>query len=184
VDLIDAYNRLKKSYDLSILFSLGLYHKYKNVNRIYLDENEELKNINSYIKYLDKSFFKIFGNTVYVCLVDYTEQECNSFPNEELTLLKKCGIDIKETDSKYFSKYIEDEERYAHYLLHVVKKNNLNLYIKGLLSLHLDKEPYFTSNMFILSEDLKYLINLYDDRGVDVMKMLIDTSQNSSINRS
>lgn len=169
----EAYNLLKSKFDLEHLFSVGHFHKYENVIRIHLDEKIELNSVKDYESFFLDLFKDYFTDSIFICLTTQSWKKTSTFPKLEKNRLNKAGINIDIESSMYFSKYIKEEEWYVHSLFYKADKLDLVKYYPSILNNIEDVKHFFWSDVFIVSEDLKYCINIYDDRGVDITSLNI-----------
>jgi len=104
-------------------------------------------------------------------LVFYSEDEQDKEYLEKIKEVKECGIHIPEVTSSR-KKYIEDYEVYTHYVFFEVNRSNLHKYIEGILaqSLKFDK-PCLPCDVFYVKSDLTKIVNIYDDRGMDILSL-------------
>lgn len=174
MDLHLMLELLRKKFDLNSLFSLGLYNKFDNVNRIFLDEIcDKNYKFDSVYSYAEKVFKTKIKSDFFVCMVTYTENPTNVFPSQELEQLSDNEIDIP-TKFIYWSAYNNEEEWYVHYLFYEEKEIFLPKYISGLLARHLlDNKPYIGSEMFFIPQAGDVMINMYDDRGMDILELIL-----------
>jgi hypothetical protein len=161
---------LEKDSNIFDLFSLGLYHKYENVNRVYLDTiiDRTQKNIETRIY---KELAQHNDNEVFMCLLDSSENEIeNPFHTEEFNKeLRNLSISLP-TDNQIQIKYNDDDEMYEFRMYFFEEKINLKKYIQGILSRSIsNSDRYLSSEVFILFPSNRTLFNLYDDRGFDTL---------------
>lgn len=173
MDVNSAISLLENKYDIKLLFSLGLYNKFDKVDREYFDELN-LKELELYIylkKYLTRKLRTLLGEKYFVCLVLYFEEECDNDLSEDLESIKECGIQIPNNNVS-FTRYIEEEELYAHYIFFEDCEDNLQKYIAETLAIDLlNVDPVMPCNVFYVKSDLTKVVNIYDDRGMDVLSL-------------
>lgn len=171
-----AISILEDQYDISLIFSSGLYHKFDNVERVYLDEfNLKQSELYSFLnKYLKNKLDDLLGEDYFICLLFYSEDEQDKDYLEELHTLEECGIQIP-TRHIYRKKYIDDEELYTHYVFFEDNRKNLHKYIEETLARTLtDNEPWLPCEVYYVKRDLSKIVYIYDDRGMDILSLDAD----------
>jgi len=159
----------KDKYPIETIFSLGLYHKFNNVQRIYLDKLFGKKYDES-IDYVTNLVKINMGKQFYVCLVDYSDFEMSFFDKHSIANLNKIQIQIPNYNI-YMTKYIKDDEWYEQYLMFIDYNINIKKYISGIINRVRFNKPSINTNVFFVDLNLKMVINLYDDRGLDILKL-------------
>ncbi len=172
-DLEIIFTKIEQSYNIKDLFSYALYHKYDNVKRVYLDEFE-LSGIQLFlflINFICDVMKNYFSETVYICLVNFDNENLTKLPKEKIKAMKLLDINIPKASIKK-QYYLEEDEFYVTLFFFEEKFQKINKYLWGLLACNfLGIEPYLQMGMFFISKDLSSLINVYDDRGMDIMKL-------------
>jgi hypothetical protein len=70
--------------------------------------------------------------------------------------------------------HIEEDELYIQLFFFEVNFDDILKYLWGLLSSNFRGiEPFLQMEIFFISKDLKTLINVYDDRGMDILELKI-----------
>lgn len=172
-DLKMIFMKIEESYDIKDLFSYALYHKYNNVKRVYLDVFE-LKGVQLFlflINFICDIMKNYFSETMYICLVSFDNENMIKLPKEKIKSLKLLDINIPKASIKK-QYYLEEDEFYVTLYFFEEKFQNINKYIWGLLACNFSEiEPCLQMSMFFISKDLTSLVNVYDDRGMDIMKL-------------
>lgn len=163
----DITQGLLKNQSLDDLFSVGLYHRFKRVNRFFLDELFD-KNYSKSISFVSDHILQIVGDKFYVCLVDYSEIDLNFFNAETLSNIDANGIDIPKS-RLFFSKYISEDDWYGQYLFYEESGTNIGKYVSGIINRVSRDKPSLIPEVYYLNFNLNTLINVYDDRGMDIM---------------
>jgi len=164
---------LDKWYDIRLLFSPGIYNKFDNSDREYFDElnlkgSKLFYFLNNYLKY---KLEDLLGDRFYVCLVFYSEDERGSDLSDKIQLVKECGINIP-SDYVSVNRYIEDYEVYCNYFFYEESVDNLSKYISGTLAIDLmEGIPRLPCDAFYIKRDMTKVVNVYDDRGMDVVNL-------------
>lgn len=167
------YSEIISKNERESIFRPGPYNHCRNAKRIYLDDlGEEIKsNFDSLTDFILKKTDNLLGEYFFVCLVTYTEDKRVLFPDKELMQLKNCNIPLP-SEFKFDQAYIDDDEWYSNYLFFKERKKFLRNYVKGILAPSLSPvDPLINLDVFFISSDLKILINLYDDRGMDIVEL-------------
>jgi len=171
---IDAsYSEIIKQNSRESIFNPGPYNHCAKANRIYLDElDEEIKtDLQLLTTTVLNKISKLFKDSFFVCLVTFTQEKSVFFPKEDLTQLTNCGIPLP-IEFQFEQTYIELDEWYANYLFFKESKTSLKRYVKGILATYLsENEPYINLDVFFISNNLEKLVNLYDDRGMDIVEL-------------
>lgn len=168
-------DHLVTKYDANDLFHPGPYNS-KGITgeRIYLDEiglkGGEL--YNHLVKLIDDKIGSLFNKGLYVCIATSSWEDTSNYPKEDLEHVKKCGIKVP-TTAAYSKKYISDEEWYRHYLLFEEQPENLRQYIHYSIANHIQEieSTYWPCDIFILNSTLNIMVNIYDDRGMDIIEL-------------
>lgn len=152
------------------IFHTGPYNHCENSERIYLDElfinnSDRIVLLRDFIM---KNFKRFYNYDFYVCLVTFSDDNLEKFPQEVLLRLKDCNIQLP-IENSYSSKYIQDDEWYAHYLFFKESKYHFEKYINSILYDY--NEPSIYSDVFIINKELSELVNIYDDRGMDIVQL-------------
>lgn len=175
-DIELAFNKIEQSYDIKVLFSYALYHKFDNVERIYLDEFnvEGIELFLFLINYLYELMKSNFTDSIYICLVNFSNKKLFNLPKKKKESMKYLNINIS-NDKIQKTYFLEDDEWYVNLFFYKEEFKNIKKYLWGILSKNfLGIEPVLNMELFFISNDLSKLINIYDDRGVDIMKLEID----------
>jgi hypothetical protein len=70
-NLKSVFEKIEYFYDIKVLFSLGLYHKFENVKRVYLDIFDK-KGIDLFIfliGYISNLILDYFSDSLYICMI-------------------------------------------------------------------------------------------------------------------
>jgi hypothetical protein len=170
--LDSIYKAIQKENDKLSIFHSGPFNLCPDSKRIYLDEfGLEKKDLLPFLKkYVYELIEPVLGQTFYVCLVSNSEDKINIFPQDSLNHLESCKIETP-IEFVHDNEYIHEDEWYNHYLFYKETGSNLQKYINGILGHLIKTEPYLDMEVFFIDNSLKTLINLYDDRGIDIVNL-------------
>jgi hypothetical protein len=169
------FEKIESTYDIKELFSLGLYHKYEKVNREYLDKFDK-KGIDLFlflIDYISDLMIKYFSDSLYVAMLYSDNKYEKKLQKKTIDNLKYLNINIPANCIKreYF---LPDDELHTKLFFFEEDYKNIKKYLWGLLSRNfMGIEPSLNMEIFFISKDLKTLINVYDDRGMDILELKI-----------
>ncbi|TNE54019.1 MAG: hypothetical protein EP338_09005 [Bacteroidetes bacterium] len=167
-ELKKIFDYFDARFDLNKLFSVGIYHRFRNVERIYLDE---MQSSFDKIEYLKRNIIsKIENDELYACMVTYTEVAQENFPGNSIIELNRCGIDT-EREVVFKCLFDEEEEWYSNLLFFKLNYVEIEKFISGVLFRTESKRRSFSSEFFIVNYTTKKVINVYDDRGVDILEI-------------
>lgn len=169
------FEKIENSYDIKELFSLGLYHKFENVNRVYLDVFDK-KGIDLFlflIDYINDIMKEYFSGSLYICMIYDDNKYTKKLPKETIETMKRLSINIPENSIKR-EYYKEDDEFYTKLFFFEDNFDAIKKYLWGLLSRNfIGVSPFLHMDIFFISKDLKTLISVYDDRGLDILELKI-----------
>lgn len=175
----EILDRISANYNINNLFSLGLFSRFENVKRIYLDYIP-LKGIIRFKYLLNKLELELsdilLNKDFYVCINICDDKKRNIIHKKTFKELLNIGVEIPD-DFKMFSEFDENEEWYNNIIFYKENKEKLINYIWGVLATDLGVKPFFANMskyIFFISGDGNTLISLYDDRGYDVMSLVCD----------
>ncbi|MFA8301428.1 MAG: hypothetical protein ACEPOV_14770 [Hyphomicrobiales bacterium] len=164
-----------EAYGLDRIFTLGLKHSFENVKRVYLDELN-VSGISGFLKLIDytKKIIKpLIGDEFFICFVSQSDKVFSKSCKRQLSMLTFLGL--KKPSEIYMKDiFLEEEERFMRYLFFLDSLSSLETYIWGALASEYEGvniTPYIAGDIFIISQDLRYVINIYDDRGLDILKL-------------
>lgn len=166
--------KIEKNYDLNNLFSIGLYLRYANTKRIYLDniKKEGIDLFMFLLELIEKYMRKHLSDSIYICLMNYEWTYQKELSTETVNQLKRTGINIPELCAKR-EYYDFDDEWYVKLYFYEESLDNIKKYLWGILAGHCLVQPNSFMDMFFISKDLSALLNVYDDRGMDLKKLNI-----------
>jgi len=172
MEIDESFNYLISNYDFAKIFSHNSNYNFPNNERIYLD-NTGLKGKRLHSHLLEKTS-RIASNYVksefLVALVEFSPE------NSE-----KEGYILRDMDEYnlalpeaylYHEEFIEEDEWFIKCLFFYECKNTLESYFNGVLTRHiagLNRKKYLKPEPFIFDLELNYRIDLYDDRGMDIL---------------
>lgn len=157
---------IKEKVDCNRLFRVGPFNRFNNAERIELPSSEESSVQDITQKAISIITEEIASKEFYVILV--FEEYNDELTKEEVELARECGVDIDKPIGSY-NFYDDDDDLYCFVRAYHCNESELEVIIKGKLARHFDLEPYFMAELFILSSDFKTIINLYDERGLDIV---------------
>lgn len=171
------FEKIEKNYDLNDLFSAGPYNRYENTKRIYFD-NIKKRGIDRFlflIELIEKYMRKQFSDSIYICLIDYDFTYQKKLPKKKVSQFEYTGIKIPKLCAK---RDFYDMEAEWYIKLHFFEENigNIKKYLWGSLAGNfsdIDIQPILRLDIYFISKDLSTLINIYNDRGMDIMKLNI-----------
>jgi hypothetical protein len=172
MNLDSVFKAIQKKNDKFSIFHPGPYNLCPDSKRIYLDEFGLEKEELFYFlrKYVHELIAPILGQTFYVCLVSHSEEKMKAFPQESLNHLESCKIQTP-INFLYDSEYVNDDEWHNHYLFYNETDSTLQKYIDGILGYLIESKPCFNMEVFFIDKSLETLINIYDDRGMDIVNL-------------
>lgn len=169
MDLDQAFKKLE-TYGLANVFNIGLFNRFNGCERKYLDHIPQ--NLRGFIVILDMLHDLILshlGEDIFVCVRTSSHNIIKDLKNE-LTSLSEVGLElpVKVIQAQLYS---EDDELY--YCYSFFEWTDL---IKPFLWLSISNNysnisPKYDLDIFFVSKNVCKLINIYDDRGVDILKI-------------
>ena len=172
MDIQKAFNYLSLNYDFSKIFSHNSNYNFPNNERIYLDETG-LKGQRLYKFLLEKTEViasKYIQDRYFVALVNFSPEKSKK---EDYILSDMEQFNLALPDEYFYhEEYIEEDEWFIKCLFFYEYKNPIKSYFDGILSCHIptrNKKKFLKCEPFIFDLELKYRVDLYDDRGMDIL---------------
>jgi len=168
VNLNQAFRKLEK-LGLADVFSIGLFNKFDNCERKYLDNiPHDLSGFIAILDILQDLILSQLGSVIFVCVRTSSHSKIIDMKNE-INDLSEIGLKLPD-EIIYTQLYSDEDELY--YCYSFFKWNDL---IKPLLWINISNnfpniKPAFDFDLFFVSMDVSKIINVYDDRGVDILK--------------
>lgn len=157
MNINEALEELEKQFDISKLFDLGVFNRFSNSERIYLDEFD-LKGMDLFLfilNYIHKKLEIEFEDRLFVCLLAHTEDDLGQFPAKILKNFSKFDMKIPK-QTVYRKRYVEEDMWFCHYLFFEESKSELLKYIWGILARNFTHiQPHLAVDVFFISHDLK-----------------------------
>lgn len=155
------------------LFSVGPGKGTLNVYRYHLDEYP-IKGLDLFAflhHQLSNDVQMRMGAEFFVCLSRRTSSPKKKYPNKALKEVRFLGIEVPE-DAVYRCESPEEEGDSMNLLFYPGNPQDISKYVWGVLAHNFPKvEPALNSDVFFVSADLKRMVNIYDDRGMDVVEL-------------
>lgn len=171
MELKTAIENIRKKHTLKKVFSLGIFNRFENCKRIYLDRlNKKGLDLFIYlVRNITSKMKLIFRNGYFVCILSYSNAELKNIPYSTLKVFKIFNIKIPK-DHVYIQEYCKEDEIFLHYLFFRENPTNLEKLIWFCLSRNFTHiKPYSNSDIFFFTLNTDLIINLYDDRGIDIL---------------
>ena len=174
MEIEQSFNKLIE-YDLANVFNVGLFNRFKNCERRYLDHIS--RSLVGFIDILDQVQDVIkpqIGDDCFICIRTSSYSQIKDLNKEILPLLE---LGVKLPDRIIYKQlYNDDDELYYCYSFFEWKNS-----IKPFLWLNLSNnypniKPIFDLDLFFISKDISKIINVYDDRGIDILNFLAERS--------
>lgn len=169
MDLNQAFKKIE-THGLANVFNIGLFNRFNSCERNYLDHIPQ--NLRGFIVNLDMLHDLILshlGEDIFVCVRTSSHNKIKELKNE-LISLSEIGLELPD-EIIQAQLYSDDDELY--YCYSFFEWTDL---IKPLLWMSISNNysnisPKFDLDIFFVSKDVNKLINVYDDRGVDILNI-------------
>ena len=169
----EVLDHLLEKFDVNDLFHPGPYNSEGlNGERIYLDETglKGKRLYNHHVEFINDLIGSFFRDGVYICLATSSLENDTYFPKEDLDQVENCGIHIPPI-AAYHMEYIDEDECFRHYILYAERPKNIEKYVHHSIANHIQDVdfPYWPCDIFLLNSELNKMVNIYDDRGMDII---------------
>ena len=160
------------------IFHIGPYNHCDNSDRIYLDNivfKDAERNIDSIKNAILEVTDEILGKDFFVCFVDYNSEaksNISELDKSDCEQLVKCKIELP-SELYFETNYIDEDEWFCSLIFYKELRLDYMEYFQLILNRHLNmpNKPYLPFDTFIIDRNLEWLVNLYDDRGMDIVKL-------------
>jgi hypothetical protein len=113
-----------------------------------------------------------FSESLYIGMIYTDNKYTKKLQKKTLDSLEFLNICIPENCIRR-EFYIDDDELYIKLFFFEINIDDIKKYLWGLLSTNFRGiEPFLQMEIFFISNDLKTLINVYDDRGMDILELI------------
>jgi len=180
-DLAAIYNILIENNEKTDIFHPGPFNLTDNSERIHLDElfKPTKENFNAIVDFVLHVFNEYLDKRYLVGIIDHSETNQLDLDKEVKTSVEECGIILSE-EYVIDSFYEPEDLWYTTIRLQYDIDSNLKKYIEGILRPHIHIEgPYLKAEIVFISLNADYLLNLYDDRGIDIVQLRRKTGHNN-----
>lgn len=169
MEIKKALNKLKR-YDFAKVFSVGLYNRFKDTERRCFDHIPT--NLVGFIDLLDQleNLIKFqIGDPCFICIRTSSYDQVKDL-NKELLTLSDFGIKLpnKIVCSQLYS---DDDELYYCYSFLEWEGSIKTLLWLNISGNYPNIKPMFDLDLFFVSKDVRKIINVYDDRGLDILNL-------------
>lgn len=173
-----AFKSIVSKNDKYSIFHVGPNNHCEDSNRIYLDNiafKDQARNIDSIKSVISKVTKEILGKDFFVCFVDNNyenKSQVSELEKGDFEQLVNCKIEIPR--EHYFeTNYIDEEEWFTSFIFYKELRLNSMEYFEFILNrfLGIPNKPFLPFDTFLIDKNLEWLVNLYDDRGIDIVKL-------------
>lgn len=170
--VIEKILQIEQEYGFQNIFKVGLANRFedKSVERIYMD-NLFLSKGNRHkhlVVYLKKVFDKFIFDKYLVCFAVQEERKIGKKEALKSLLMELKQCEILFCEMYYKSIFDVEDDWWIHYFFSLDQKLNLEKYFEVILGCHLGQEKCLPVEVYFVDADFNYVINIYDDRGLDV----------------
>lgn len=171
--IFEKYQSIVSCNDKTSIFHPGPFNLTVNSDRIYLDElfNPKKENFAELVSHILGIFEDYLQNDYLVGIIDHSEVQIDDLSSKSKELIDSCGIVLR--NNYCIDVYYEPEEEwYTTIRMQPDTKDNLRKYVESILRGHVGLEgTYINNSVVFISSDGKILLNLYDDRGLDIVRL-------------
>lgn len=162
------FTQVGENVDCRKLFRVGPYNRMEEGTRVELPDARKFSLDDFVAEVVSAIGHSIYERLKYVVLV-FSNYE-NSFPANELKVIKRLGImDTNTLDE--FDYYDDDDELFFFVRAYRITSVTVRNIIKLSLACHVGARPYLEPDCFFLTSDFSHAINVYDDRGMDIVNI-------------
>ncbi len=150
-------------FRLEELFKVGPFNRFEFGKRFGLNCDSMQDKIERVVDVLCSGEFGESVETFFVI-----EQANSELETKFLDELRRVGV----TETLHFQTHFdEDDELYRFVLRAIVPSSQIRKIVRGKLARHMPQQAhaYFMAELFFSSPDGRIVLNLYDDRGFDVV---------------
>ena len=166
--MVGVLSKLLGRVKANDIFRIGPFNRFEKSRR------EELSSFNSVsidvlVEEVTSCLNKEIQNSEFYIALVFEEHE-NCVSDEEVSFVNDCGINTDEAIGAV-DFYDEDDELDYFVRPYECSAFEIKRVIKSKLARHLEVEPYYMAELFIIANDGSRVINLYDERGMDIVEL-------------
>lgn len=170
-----ALEKIKTNFCISTLFKGGIGAGFSSAERVYLHG----KGINTVVnsrraifetatEFYKKRLLTDKSGSLYLVLAFENTEDC--LDSSDVELVKDFPLTLDQS-IEMEKVYDDDSEVYRFIYLFNVPWEVADRLLLGKLNRHFDRDPYHMCEVYLIDLDVKYIFNVYDDRGLDFLSL-------------
>ncbi|RUO45867.1 DUF3885 domain-containing protein [Pseudidiomarina donghaiensis] len=164
--MLGVLSPLLNKVDVNKIFRIGPFNRFEKAERVELP-NSTQTSVDALVQEVISRSSEAIGNSEFFIALVFEEFD-NHLSEDEVSLVNKSGIST-ENPIGATEFYDENDELYCFVRAYSCNESELENVVRAKLARHLDLEPYYMAELFIVSSDGSKVINLYDERGMDIV---------------